>query len=115
MQTPDDEQPSLLLALDPNALQLVWAKCTFGAKAALACTCRELRQQSQAWHWGTVPIQRRREVAIWWLSHKGLAWWRDQFVVQPPLSMEMLGDYEAAGKVQAAWEPGKGNPQGTAS
>ena len=58
MQTPDAKPPSPLLAMDPNALQLVWASCTFGAKAALACTCRELQQKSQAWQWGTVPSQR---------------------------------------------------------
>lgn len=106
MQTPDDKPPSPLLALDPNALQLVWDSCTFGAKATLACTCRELQQKSQAWQWGTVPSHQWRKVAFhWWRGHRGLAYWGDQFVVRTPLSMERQGDYEAAEKVQAAWEP----------
>ena len=109
MQKPDEKPPTPLLAMDPNALQLVWASCTFGAKAALACTCRELRQKSQAWHWGILPSQQWRQVALhWWLGHKKLAHWDEQFVVQTPVSMQRQGDYEAAAKVQAAWEPGKG-------
>ena len=109
VQIPADEPASPLLAMDANALQLVWESCSFGAKAALACTCRELQQRSQAWQWGTLPSQRWRQVALhWWLSHRKLAYWDEQFVVQTPVSMKRQGDYEAAEKVQAAWEPGKG-------
>ena len=108
MQTPDTK-PSPLLALDPNALQLVWASCTFGGKAALACTCRELQQKSQAWQWGTVPSQQWRQVAFqWWLRHIKLAYLGEGFVVQTPVSAKRQGDYGAARKVQAAWEPGEG-------
>ena len=79
MQTPDDEPTSPLLAMDPHALQLVWAKGTFSAKAALACTCRELQQKSQTWQWGTVPSQQWRKSALhWWLGHKKLAYWDEQ-------------------------------------
>ena len=110
MQTPAGKTASPLLAMDPNALQLVWASCTFGAKAALACTCRELQQKSQGWHWGTVPSQQWRQVAFrWWLGHRKLAYWDDQYVVQTPVSMQRQGDYEAAEKVQAAWQPGNGD------
>ena len=109
VQISADEPPSPLLALDPNALQLVWDSCSFSAKAALACTCRELQQKSQAWQWGTVPSQRWRQVAFdWWLSHRKRVYWDEQSVMHTPVSMERQGDYEAAGKVQAAWEPGKG-------
>ena len=109
MQTHDDKPPSPLLAMDPNALQLVWASCTFGGKAALACTCRELQQKSQAWQWGTVPSQQWRNLAFQWLlNHSKQAYWGEGFVVQPPVSMERQGDPEAARKVQAAWEPGEG-------
>ena len=101
--------------MDPNALQLVWAKCTFGAKAALACTCRELQQKSQAWQWGTVASQHWRKVALhWWLRHRRLAYWDEQFVVQTPVTSQRQGDREAAEKMQAAWEPGYGNYSGSA-
>ena len=96
--------------MDPNTLQLVWDSCSFGAKAALACTCRELQQRSQAWQWGTLPSQRWRKSALrWWLSHRKLAYWDEQFVVQTHVSMQRQGDDEAAEKVQAAWEPGTGD------
>lgn len=106
VQTPDDELPSPLLAMKSRNLQFVWAKCTFGAKAALACTCRELRQKSQAWQWGRVPGQ-QEDAFQWWLSHRRLAHW-NEFVVRTSVSMPSQGDFEAAQEVQAVWEPGQG-------
>lgn len=94
--------------MDAEALQLVWANCTFGAKAALACTSRRLQQKSQGWSWGRVPSQRWQQAGFqWWLSHKKLSCW-NEYVVQTNGSMDRDGDYEAAEKVQAAWEPGLG-------
>ena len=94
--------------MDPDDLELVWASCTFGAKAALACTCRELQQKSQGWHWNRVPSQRWQQDGLrWWLSHRKLSSW-NEYVVQTNGSMDRDGDYEAAEKVQAAWEPGHG-------
>ena len=108
MQTPAGKTASPLLAMDPEALQLVWTKCTFRTKLALACTCRELQQESQGWDWGRVPSHRWQQQGLdWWLSHRKLACW-NEYVVQTNGSMDRDGDYEAAEGVQAAWEPGQG-------
>ena len=105
MQTNDDKPTSLLLAMDPNTLQLVWDSCSFSAKAALACTCRKLQQKSQAWQSGSLPSHRWQEVGFhWWLKHRKLSHW-NEFVVQTNGSMGRVGDYEAAKEVQASWEP----------
>ena len=93
--------------MDPESLQLVWTKCTFGAKVALSCTCRKLQQESQGWRWGRVPLQRwQRDGLHWWLSHRELSHW-NEYVVQTNGSMDRDGDDEAAEEVQAAWEPGQ--------
>ena len=64
-----------------------------------------LQQSSQTWYWGRVPCSRWQEVGFqWWLKHRQLSRW-NEFVVQTNGSMGRDGDYEAAEKVQASWEP----------